>query len=456
MNCNQEAVWATFHTITQSKLSDKERLIAYDLLTLAHPDNGHLNITWGQLQKVMGKVAVKTVKNRLGLLGKAGIIHYSTNETVDITFEAWRGGRSLSRLHGTGVPATRDDTHPGYTGLDAPSRLHGTGVPATRDRGPEFPPYPPDRLIYNNPIPLPLESNQSMAGPEPQPEEQAQTGPGPEEQARTLALLLDPDIGVSEKQAARLAALNRFDWVWAQVAAWWADPKSRGKAGGLVNRLNRNWKPGLFPEAFRQTAIYGRHVAQTGEAGPGGWATFTQAGPEETPEQAHQGVVASEEQAAPIGADSSPQGQEQAHGDVVAIDAHHPQAGAPGHPLQAHRGGQLPQDSQDDAHGGALAIDAHHPQAGPEEATGAAHQGVVGFEVIWAGVKDNLRETRLAGTVDRLALRSLNGRAVVVCRDEQTKEAFLHFPKYAGMVADAFQQVTGAPVPVEFVVGVGA
>lgn len=409
----------TIRTITQSKLSDKEKLIAFTLLDLAHADNGFLNTTWGQLQKVMGNVAVKTVKNRLGLLVKAGIIHYSSNETVDITFEAWRGGRSLSRLHGTTVPAPRDDTHPGYTGLDNLSRPHGTTVPATRDYSPGFSPTPPR---VGELIPSTSTSTSTSTGTEntltptpAQPEPAVE--PEPEERERTAAMLRELGVAKADDLAPKFGFRHCRD----HALAWLEDRRKNPSLspGVLVHRIKKASAPAPSATSLLRSdfALRWRVAGEGWTDTDKKWAEYDQARAEETPDDAHQDVVASEAQAAPIGPESAPDGHGDTNEGVVVSE----EQGAPS-------GSDSSPDRLADANGSVVAKDA-----------------------VWAGVKDILRDTRLRGTVDRLALRSLNGRAVVVCNNAQT-QYHLSQSQWAGMVEGAFQKVTGAPVPVEFVV----
>lgn len=94
-------------TINAADLTDKLKINAFALLGMVHQDNGHLTCSMQKCQERMGRVSWKTARNRLSLLSKAKVLHYSHNEFVDITFEAWRNPDSkglLSRVDGTPVP----------------------------------------------------------------------------------------------------------------------------------------------------------------------------------------------------------------------------------------------------------------------------------------------------------------------------------------------------------------
>ncbi len=88
----------------------------------------------------------------------------------------------------------------------------------------------------------------------------------PEPDPRTIALLMDPDVGITDRDiAAKLAQTHTFDWIQRTVATWYMQVQT-GKStgtGGLINRLDLRWGPGPFPEKFRLTDLYQRHWAQT-------------------------------------------------------------------------------------------------------------------------------------------------------------------------------------------------
>lgn len=79
--------------------------------------------------------------------------------------------------------------------------------------------------------------------------------------ARNLALLRDEEIVMKPENAEKFAAEHTFDWLLAQVAAWWVDPtRAQYGTGGLVNRIGGKWATGHFPESFRRTDLYLRHA----------------------------------------------------------------------------------------------------------------------------------------------------------------------------------------------------
>ncbi|MCD6291804.1 MAG: hypothetical protein J7M34_15010, partial [Anaerolineae bacterium] len=90
----------------------------------------------------------------------------------------------------------------------------------------------------------------------------------PEESARGFRLLTDPEVGLSEKQARRLAGEHTFSWLLRQVFAWRRDLEA-GKVSGpgaLVSRCDRHFDAGELTERDRASPLYRRHVSEIDEA----------------------------------------------------------------------------------------------------------------------------------------------------------------------------------------------
>jgi hypothetical protein len=213
--------------IVAANLSDKTHATATRLLALAHPDNGHITLSWAAALDICRVETRGSVWRFLGAMKKAGIIHYSTNEMVDITFEAWRG--------------------------DADRRVDAQ--PAARGRAKNATPI---GLVGIETI---TPSGKSCLNTN-QPEGVDQ--PASDEQQRSLALLTDPEVGLSEKQARRLATTHQFHWIVRQVFAFLDDQRT-GKVsstGALVSRLDRKFAPGELTQRDRASALYRRHVSE--------------------------------------------------------------------------------------------------------------------------------------------------------------------------------------------------
>ena len=76
--------------ITQADIPHATRTNALRLLRHAHPDNGHVAMTW-QDASALCEVSTSTLRRQLGQMAAAHLIHYSTNGDgyVYCTFKAW-------------------------------------------------------------------------------------------------------------------------------------------------------------------------------------------------------------------------------------------------------------------------------------------------------------------------------------------------------------------------------
>ncbi len=92
--------------------------------------------------------------------------------------------------------------------------------------------------------------------------------PPPEEAERSFRLLTDPEVGLGEKQAMRLARVHAFPWLLRQVFAWRRDLEA-GRVSGpgaLVSRCDRHFSAGELTERDRASPLYRRYVSEADEA----------------------------------------------------------------------------------------------------------------------------------------------------------------------------------------------
>lgn len=85
--------------------------------------------------------------------------------------------------------------------------------------------------------------------------------PDTEEQTRSVVLLTDPEIGLSEEMARGLAASHQFDWLERHAYAYLRD-LATGRAqgtGALVNRIRQGWRSGELTDEDRTSELYARH-----------------------------------------------------------------------------------------------------------------------------------------------------------------------------------------------------
>ena len=75
-----------------------------------------------------------------------------------------------------------------------------------------------------------------------------------------VAILCDPDLGITPKAAAEFAG-NDPAWVLAHALAY-LDDHNRGKANGtgaLLHRLRMGWVPAAIRDTDRKSDLYRRH-----------------------------------------------------------------------------------------------------------------------------------------------------------------------------------------------------
>lgn len=87
------------------------------------------------------------------------------------------------------------------------------------------------------------------------------------EAQRTLALLMDPEVGVSEIAARKIAGRYGFWHVLLQVFTW-RHGVAAGKAlapGAIVHRIDSGWRPDDLRPDDRGTELFRRHAADIDE-----------------------------------------------------------------------------------------------------------------------------------------------------------------------------------------------
>lgn len=82
----------------------------------------------------------------------------------------------------------------------------------------------------------------------------------PVEHARTVALLMDPAVGIGVARARELADCFGFEEVRRQVAAWRPQHQAgRAQAGLLIKRIEDRWGAPEISAEFKRSEIYRRH-----------------------------------------------------------------------------------------------------------------------------------------------------------------------------------------------------
>ena len=271
--------FAAIDEIKHSSLGKTAKVNALLLLDLAHADNGHVMITWDELAALWG-VAVPTSRRHLGDLQTANVLHYSTNgdrQTIYINFKAWvrarvdaRNSSPESTKNARGSDENRAwargaETEPEAddqkTRVDARNsspestkNARGraiSGADLTRTRG-----LDPDPNTGREVGRKDLPTYQPDGG-------EGEDGPDQDEQARSIALLTDPDVGMWRSTATELAVQYPFDEILRHVIAWrWQFEAGEVRSPRvLVGRLRRS--AGLpLTERDRSSPLYLRHISE--------------------------------------------------------------------------------------------------------------------------------------------------------------------------------------------------
>ncbi len=255
--------------INESNLSAATRANAFALLALVHPDNGHIRLAWTELAAVFRVQSQGAARRHLTRMVEAGLIHYSTNSYVYVTFEALaaRPRADLARGRADSARGRAGDGEPDDQGA-ARGRADSARGRADSARGRAD----SARSLTRAPLVGCLVDPTTVDLPEDQPnnhEPQPTTTPDPEDQARTVALLTDKAVGVSGKRARAIAANHGFDYCLRVVAAFYDQLRAGSiRPGKIIKAIEEEWGANEPGAAFRATDLYRRHCADdpTGEA----------------------------------------------------------------------------------------------------------------------------------------------------------------------------------------------
>ena len=249
---------AVVDQITEANLPPETRTTALRLLRLAHPENGHVAITKQDACELAGGIVWGSLQRQLGQLAKAHLIHYSTNGDglVYCTFKAFV------------LRANAKNSTPNVDGFDATDQDHEE--PARLDRRANAKNSTPnvdgfDATSHARAIDLDLNTGRKV-GRKDQPTYLpgggvGEGGPDEDEQAQSVALLTDPDVGMWGQTARRLAAMYPFERILRHVMHW-RYQFEQGEVTSpmaLESRLARADGPPIGPGA-RASPLYRRHV----------------------------------------------------------------------------------------------------------------------------------------------------------------------------------------------------
>ena len=254
--------------ITQADIPHATRTNALRLLRHAHPDNGHVAITWQDASAVCG-VSLGTLRRQLGQMAAAHLIHYSSNGDgyVYCTFKAWirREPSKNSTVDARGRAGTGekfDSNQPADEGHDAPDAREPSKNSTVDARGRAVDARSLTRASAGD-----LEGRKEGRNTDPTNFLPSFPTPTRTEADRSLKLLRDDRVNLWIRHANRLAGLFPFEYIRDHVAAWYMNRKEVGgplkNGSGIVyvwllepGKAVRN---GYEPAEWRKTDLYKDH-----------------------------------------------------------------------------------------------------------------------------------------------------------------------------------------------------
>ena len=93
--------------INQADLPASTRANAFALLSCVHPDNGFVCLEWTEVAELFRLASVRSARRHLTAMKDAGLIHYSTNARVYVTFELF-SARGRAEIAQSGAVIARD------------------------------------------------------------------------------------------------------------------------------------------------------------------------------------------------------------------------------------------------------------------------------------------------------------------------------------------------------------
>jgi hypothetical protein len=251
--------------ITNADIPHATRTNALRLLRQAHPDNGHVALTWSDACALC-EVSVGTLRRQLGQLAAAHLVHYSTNGDgfVYCTFKAWirqevsknstvdaRGRAGIVEKFDSDQPPAEEQARVDAREVSKNSTVdaRGRAVDAralTREHAPDLEGRKEGNTLHDSSF-LP-------SFPPPASREEA---------ARSLKLLRDDRVHLFLPHANELAGRFSFQVIRDHVGAWFMNRKAIGgplESPGCVytwlTKAGRAVRNSYDPAEWRKTDLY--------------------------------------------------------------------------------------------------------------------------------------------------------------------------------------------------------
>jgi hypothetical protein len=212
---------------------------ALALLALAHPDNGHVSITWEDLARAFGHISISRARKHMAIMQACDLIHYSSNSggVLYINFAAWVRGKRLPDARKTTTPRAKND-HGARDPEPEVDDVEQLSDHPTREKRPSHArKTTTGRAKNDHDLYASAQASLLVSSSDPIPSEEEeltnkQTPPEPWrlpwEAPLSYRLLTDKRVALGPKIAERLAKAHRFGDVRDAVAHWYCNRKSAG------------------------------------------------------------------------------------------------------------------------------------------------------------------------------------------------------------------------------------
>lgn len=258
---NDEWTIQTIHAIECADISANIYRTARRLLDLATPIGGSVKLSYSRMRAIADTRSDGTVRRHLGTLVRHNVLHYSTNEFVYVTFSAAPVITTCAPVitrRAWAITSCAPDQPPiadyakdvitrrawAITTRAQRRAMITTRAPMITTRAPVITTCENDPTLGGGGIYTSLSTNETSSK-------------GNSDDDPVVALLTDPEVGVSPAIAAAVSASMSFDQALRVVADWY---QSGVSAGALVYRLRNKWDKGAPKDAFRRSPLCARHA----------------------------------------------------------------------------------------------------------------------------------------------------------------------------------------------------
>lgn len=244
--------------ILAADFGEATRTVAFRLLRMAG-ENGQVNLTWTIFCRICDTPSIPSARRHLTDLAKAGLIHYSTNDYVYVTFKAFLRVGSQNLRTGTQILAP--DGSAGEPVGDAAGEPETENAKGFANSAHGFANFANGRAVssYAGGGWL-VGSNPDPCEDQDQPTNHPAHATAPKLEPGVAELLADPLIGLNGP-AVRAAMGLPLEEALLICLRWRADFDT-GRCdgvGALLHRLRQRWRPPSLTEMDRQHELYRRH-----------------------------------------------------------------------------------------------------------------------------------------------------------------------------------------------------